>query len=276
MTPAAQTGARRQDFALSEDELRAYEAQGFVIVRGLLAPEEVESLKERARAIVTGEPPKDLARLIVRDVRVAKGRVTVADPELGMWKLLDPDRFDATFRAYPTTSAILDVCESLIGPDLMSFLVMMIYKPPMMEEAIHHYHQDAMYFPFGPHDEVLGSWVALDRTDGDNGTLRVIPGSHRGELQKHEKPEGEVNLGVYGVQGYDDHPDEVVVALEPGDGIFFHSKLLHKTAGNRTERHRRVMTVHYASAKCRWTVAEPPETHFNMRLVRGERHPGCV
>jgi phytanoyl-CoA hydroxylase len=267
---------RADSFKLSSTKVAQYRDQGFVIVRGLLDPEEVETLKSRARAIVTGESPKDLRRLIVRDVRVAKGKVKVDDPEHGMWKLFDPDRFDEYFRAYPATSSILDVCESLIGPDLMAFLVMMIYKPPMMEEAVHHYHQDALYFPFGPHDGVLGSWVALDRTDGDNGTLRVIPGSHKGELHKHEKPEGDVNLGIFGVPGYDDHPNEVVVELEPGDGIFFHSRLLHKTGGNRTERHRRVMTVHYANARCQWTVPEPPTTHFNMRLVRGQRHGNCV
>ncbi len=263
-------------FALSESEVAQYRDQGFVIVRGLLEPSEIELLKSRARAIVTGEPPQDLRRLIVRDVRVAKGKVKVDDPEHGMWKLLDPDRFDEDFRAYPATSSVLDVCESLIGPDLMAFLVMMIYKPPMMAEAVHHYHQDALYFPFGPHDDVLGTWVALDKTDGDNGTLRVIPGSHKGQLHKHETPEGEVNRGIFGVPGYDNDPNEVVVELDPGDGIFFHSRLLHKTDGNRTDRHRRVMTVHYASARCQWTIPDPPKTHFNMRLVRGQRHENCV
>lgn len=268
--------ARTGSFKLSPQQVEHYREQGYVIVPGLLSAEEVEALKSRARAIVTGEPPKDLKRLIVRDVRVAKGKVQVDDPELGMWKLFDPDRFDEYFRRYPATDSILDVCESLVGPDLMAFLVMMIYKPPRMEEAVHHYHQDALYFPFGPHDDVLGSWVALDRTDRDNGTLRVIPGSHKGELHQHKKPEGDVNLGIFGVPGYDDDPNEVVVELEPGDGIFFHSRLLHKTGGNKTDRHRRVMTVHYASARCQWTTPEPPKTHFNMRLVRGQRHEGCV
>ena len=109
-----------------------------------------------------------------------------------------------------------------------------------------------MYFPFGPHDLCLGTWVPLDYAAADNGTISVIPRTHKLDLLPHTPPEGEhVNYGVFGVEGYDDHPDEVVVELNPGDGVFFHSKLLHRTGPNMSERHRRVLTVHYASSRCK-------------------------
>lgn len=267
---------RRQNFHLTEDEKRHYDEQGFVVVRGVITPEHVEQLKKRSREIILGDHPTDMERRrIVRDVKVAKGKVKVDDPEKGVWKLFDPDKFDPFFAQYPRTKELGDVCESILGPDLKSFLLMVIYKPPGFEEAVHHYHQDAMYFPFGPHDLVMGTWVALDKTTAENGTMRVIPGSHKEDIKPHKKPEGETNAGIFGVEGYDDSPDEVVVELEPGDGLFFHSRLLHKTGPNVTDGHRRAITVHCCSAKCTWT-GKKPSTHFEMIPMRGQSYEGCV
>lgn len=260
---------------LSEEEKKHYEEEGYIIVRNVISPETVELLKNRSRAIVLGDHPPDQRRRLVKDIEVAKGRLKVDDPEKGMWKLMDPDLFDSIFEDYLHTPKLLDVCEGLIGEDLKAFLLMMIYKPPNLAKAVHHYHQDSLYFPFGPHDLVLGTWIALDATTADNGTLRVIPRSHKGEIEKHVLPEGEVNAGIFGVEGYDDHPDEVVVEMEPGDGLFFHSRLLHKSGGNATDGHRRVITVHMTSSKCTWT-GEKPANYFKMRRVRGRDHEGCV
>jgi ectoine hydroxylase-related dioxygenase (phytanoyl-CoA dioxygenase family) len=103
----------------------------------------------------------------------------------------------------------------------------------------------------------------------------VIRGSHRWDLLPHGAPKGEaVNYGVFGVEGYDGHPDEVECELDPGDGLFFHSRLLHKTGSNLSDRPRRVMTVHYASARCR-PVGEPHKA-ISFKLVRGQSYEGCI
>lgn len=274
MVPTLPT-TEKAEFRLSEEERRHYGDQGYVIVRDILTPEHIGRIKARAREFALGDLPEGSEKMVVRDVRVAKGTLKVDDPEKGLWKFMFPDRYDELFREYASTPRLLDAAQSLLGPDLVAFLTMMIYKPPGVVEAVHNYHQDAYYFPFGPHDQVMGTWVALDRVDADNGTLRVIPRSHKLGLVKHVTPQGaEINAGVYGVEGYDEHPDEVVVELEPGDGVFFHSHLLHKTGGNSTQRHRRVMTVHMAAARCKWI--NQPIHYFNMRHVRGQTYEGCV
>src|SRR5262249_270499 len=183
--------------------------------------------------------------MVVEEVRVAKGAVTPDDPEKGIWKYLNPDRYDPLFAAYPARAELLDLVEPFLGPDLKAFLMMFIYKPPGID-FVHPYHQDASYFNFQPHDVVMGTWLALDRTDETNGTPSVIRGSTQLAILPHAAPKGEmVNFGVFGVEGYDGHPDEVHLELEPGDAVFFHSRLLHKTGANLSARHRRVLTVHY-------------------------------
>jgi phytanoyl-CoA hydroxylase len=248
--------------------------RGYVLARGVFRPEEVEIYKARAREYALGKLPPGSEKMVVRDVRVVKGLVRPDDPEKGIWKYLNPDRYDQLFAEYPARPALLDRIESLLGPDIKAFLVMFIYKPPALD-FVHPYHQDAYYFPFEPHDSCLGTWTALDPTDGDNGTLCVIPGSHHWGVLPHGQTKNDSgNYGVFGVEGYDNHKDEEVLELQPGDSVIFHSRLLHKTGSNRAERPRRVITVHYASARCRPNGEHHKAIAFH--LVRGQSYDGCI
>lgn len=260
---------------LTETQSEFYAREGYLLVEGVLTSEEVDRYKARAREFALGGVPKGAEKMIVKDVRVAKGLVTPDDPEKGLWKLLQPDWYDSVFEPYPSTPALLDVVEGLIGEDIKAFLTMMIYKPPGLE-ADHPFHQDAFYFGFGPHDLIVGSWIALDPTDEDNGTMTVIPRSHTLPLLDHDVPQGEaVNFGIFGAEGYSGpHPDEVPLRLQPGDAAFFHSRTLHRTGPNRSQRHRRVLTVHFASAKCHCDGDVLPQLKF--RLVRGHEYAGCI
>lgn len=67
----------------------------------------------------------------------------------------------------------------------------------------------------------------------------------------------------------------MLLTLAPGDCALFHPHLYHRTGGNRSERHRRVMTMHIASARCRSISAAQPDV-YSFTLVRGTTHPGCL
>ena len=268
------TVAEAPKIELTEAQKQQYLDKGYVIIPDILDEGEIEKYKTRAREIAHGTIPPDHKKRIVRDVRVAKGLYKPEDPEMGMWKYLNPDRWDPLFHDFACTPRLLDVLEGLIGPDLKTFLTMFIYKPPGIN-AVHHYHQDGLYFRFGPQELIAGTWLPLDDADAENGTMRVIPGSHKFGILPHVTPKEEnVNMGVFGVVGYDDHPDEVVCEMKAGDCLFFHSRLLHKTGGSTSDRHRRVITVHFAGSKCK------PEgmigSEFEFRLVRGQSYEGCV
>lgn len=53
---------------------------------------------------------------------------------------------------------------------------------------------DLYYFPFRPADSIVCSWTAMERVNRQNGCLVVLPGTHKGELLKHDYPKWEVRL----------------------------------------------------------------------------------
>ncbi len=261
---------------MTDESLRAtYREQGYIVVPGVLSSDAIERYRARAREVVHGDVPDVARSRLMRDIRVAKGLVPEpADIEDGMWKILNPDRFDATFREFLTTDGVLDVAESLIGPDIFAFLLMFIYKPKRVP-SVHPFHQDAYYFPFGPDDRIVGIWVPLDDTSAANGGLTVVPGSHRGPVLEHAMPEELTNARAYGIPDADAHPDAVSLEVAAGDAVFFHSRLWHKTGSNTTDGHRRVLTMHACSARCTMTH-EATIDEFGMTLVRGQSYDGCL
>jgi len=263
------------NIVLTDDQKKQYEHDGYLVIKNILTPEEVEIYKRRASEIARGDLPPGGEKMIVRDVRVAKGEYKPDDPEKGVWKLLQPDWYDETFHDYPENKNLLDVVEQVIGPDIKCFLTMMIYKPPKLDDVHHPWHQDKQYFNFDPADKIMGTWIALDATDGDNGTMRFLPGSHRAPVVHEYDADPRQNFGIVYAKDYPiPHPDEVTVELGPGDGVFFHSLLLHRTGPNTTDRHRRVLTMHCASCHCKMDGERRGQ--MNMRLVRGQEYDGCI
>jgi phytanoyl-CoA hydroxylase len=260
---------------LTEEEKQRYWDEGYIVVKGVLSPEEVEAYKKRATEIAHGDFPPGGEKMLVRDVRVAKGEFKPEDPEKGLWKLLQPDWHDPLFHKFPETENLLDVVEQIIGPDIKCFLTMMIYKPPKLGDVNHPFHQDKSYFNFEPADKIMGTWIALDRATPENGGMIFIPGSHREYVEHVYDTSDRQNFGILYAQGYEPgHPDEVACVLEPGDGVFFHSQLLHRTGPNVTDGHRRALTMHCASCECRMNGDLLGQ--MKMRLVRGREYADCI
>lgn len=264
---------------LSESQRAQYRDEGYTVVRNVLGADEIARVLGRARAIAHGDLPPEAKSSVMRDIVFAKKLLPMPeDPERALWKIMNADRFDPVLREAMRAPGLLDAVAGLLGDDLLAFLFMLIYKPPRVPDSVHPFHQDGLYFQFDPHDLVAGAWVALDPTHADNGTLEVVPGTHRLPITGHEVIPG-VNAGAFGASGVegaaDMHAKAVTLELAPGDCALFHPHLYHRTGGNRTDGHRRVMTLHFASARCRSRLDAQPDV-YAFSLVRGRTYPDCL
>jgi phytanoyl-CoA hydroxylase len=263
---------------LTASEIDHYHEHGYVIVKQALRDDETLRYKRRAREIALGDVPEAASNRLVKDIQFAKGLLPMpADPEHALWKIVNPDRFDPVLAECLRLPRVLDAVSSLIGEDLLAFLLMFIYKPPGVTQSVHPFHQDAAYFPFGPQEQCCGVWIPLDPVSEANGTLAIVPGSHRLDVRRHEALEG-INFGAFAAQGVegdaDFHARAIALEMAPGDALLFSTRLLHRSGGNRTAGHRRVVTLHMASAKCR--SHGPQLSEYGFTLVRGRTHEGCL
>ena len=82
----------------------------------------------------------------------------------------------------------------------------------------------------------------------DNGPLWVLPGSHRERV--HEVvPDRRKHANFAYVEIVDhDMSGAVPVLMSPGDMLFFHSQLMHKSTDNGSQHKRAAMVYHYGDS----------------------------
>lgn len=268
------------------DEYRAYHSQGYLVVPALVSPAEVEALVAHAMELYEGRAslpgldglPSD-AREEERLQRFSRLHMLHRVDPLAEWALLHP--------------RVLDVLEGLIGPDVLCLQTMLFLNPP--GKGGQGWHQDSYYITTYP-DTLVGAWIALDDADEENGCLFVAPGSHcepiypdreRGSLIHAEGSLSDLRT-VEGASNPDDAGNDLAavaarypvhpVPAKPGDVVFFHGHLLHRSHANRAaQRWRRAFVSHYCNARSwvPWNHGAPYEgaaaNHLHV-LGRGATH----
>jgi phytanoyl-CoA hydroxylase len=221
------------------EEYVRFRADGYLIVRGLVGPDEVQELLRHV---------DDLQSSGLERIHMLHRRLEIHE----------------RFMLHPR---VLDVVEGLIGPDVLALQTMLFVKRPGAPGQ--GYHQDSFHIITQP-DTLIGAWLALDRADEENGCVWITAGSQHepvypdvDELAGHG---GDHQLAdIFAVAGADD-PDErrndlagvaaryagreVAAVLEPGDVVFFGGHVLHRSHANRSAtRSRRSFVAHYCNAR---------------------------
>jgi len=274
-------------YRVTVDEYRHYQRHGYLVVPGLVSYHEVEEIRQHAMDLLFGRisipgitpPPPDAtqAQLIQRFTRIHM--------------LHRVDSVSERFLLHP---CILDVLEALIGPDVLALQTMLFYNAPEMGGQ--GWHQDSYYITTYP-DTLIGAWMAIDRADEENGCLWIAPGSHCEPIYPSTDPEsGFVHSDgafadlepVENASHLDDEAntlfpvarkyERIPVPVDPGDVIFFHPHLLHRSYPNRSkDRWRRAFVSHYCNARSwvPWNHGMPYEgesANYCHILARGTTH----
>jgi phytanoyl-CoA hydroxylase len=227
--------------AVTVDQYVHYREHGFLIVRGLVAPDEVRELLDHVDGLVAERP--DLLRIHMLHRRL----------EIHERYMLHP--------------RIVDVVAGLIGPDVLALQTMLFVKGPGSPGQ--GYHQDSFHIITQP-DTLIGAWVALDRADTENGCVWITAGSHNEPIYPDADEDaghgGDVQLAdIFRIAGADDTDEsrngltpvaakyagrEVPAVLDPGDAVFFDGHVLHRSHANTSAtRSRHSFVAHYCNAR---------------------------
>jgi phytanoyl-CoA hydroxylase len=287
MAEAEKVQPRVDRYKVKVSEYVDYHHNGFVVIKGLVPREDVEELQGLATGLLKGEieipglaplmPGASLDQLYGRFSRI---------------HMLH--RVNATAEKHLLNPRVLDVLEALIGPDVLALQTMLFLNPP--GRGGQGWHQDSYYITTFP-DVLIGSWLALDKADEENGCLWIIPGSHAQPIY----PTPDRAQTVHAEDSFDDldevqnvsdmdetrntlnrvvrqYPPPVPVPADPGDVVFFHGHVLHRSFPNRTaDRMRRAFVSHYTNARS-WVpwnhgmTWEGPSANYLHILARGRTH----
>ncbi|XP_066589172.1 phytanoyl-CoA dioxygenase, peroxisomal-like isoform X2 [Prorops nasuta] len=247
---------------LSADQRIFYENNGYIVFPKLIPEDILEKSSKRYDDIVAGKAPRE-GMIVMRDV---KDRKTVN-------KIQDIN-FDPIFRQYTEYDKLLDIVECITGPNIMAIHSMLIAKPPDagFGTSVHPPHQDYYYFPLSPVDRIVASWTAIERCDNENGCLHVIPGSHKWEkLFPHDYPPGtqsnSFNKYYHGIFNLPENVKWINLEMNTGDTVFFHPLLVHGSGVNRSNRTRKAISCHYASADCNYIEGDEVQRKVQEEIL---------
>jgi len=206
---------------LKEEDVRRFEQDGYLMVEGLLSPEEVELLKQSVRADAC-------LQQAAMDVKDASGKKT----NLTLWNHPGND----IYGMIASSQRVVSRMQQLLGDEVYHYHSKLSAKEPRVGGAWE-WHQDYGYwYNNGCLLPTMASmFLAIDAATKQNGCLQILRGSHR---------MGRINHDFTGEQTGAD-PQRVELArqrfeleyceMSPGTGLFFHSNLLHRSDANESE-----------------------------------------
>jgi ectoine hydroxylase-related dioxygenase (phytanoyl-CoA dioxygenase family) len=232
---------RRGDvYAVTPEERAAFERDGYVLLRGVVAAHELDQLARVYQRFLAREIP-----VVGRDFCDMASDYGQPVEEFNVVNIMLPRRYHPALAGNVYERRAASIAEQLVGPDLELDYDQLVAKPPFKPGAVFHWHQDLAYWPVTPDTRTASFWLALDRVAEDNGCVRFVAGSHREPgLRPHRPLRGDRDKSHTLVCAVDEEREPLRAArLEPGDVSVHHERAAHGSLGNTSARWRRGYVV---------------------------------
>jgi len=219
----------------TSEQLASYHREGYFLARGLFAADEISKLLEFAQ-----QDPAFVNSLYGR--RDGTGRKT----KLALWN----EAGNSLYSMFARSTRIVDRMEQVLGGEVYHYHTKMMLKEPRVGGAWE-WHQDYGYwyhngclFPY-----LASCLIAVTRSTRDNGCLQVIAGSHEMGRIDHGKTGDQAGADLERVDAALARLPLVYVEAEPGDALFFHCNLLHRSDQNLADYPRWSLICCYNAAR---------------------------
>ena len=226
---------------LNDVDVAAFQQAGYLVKRDFAPPAWCDRMLEvskqhHARQLAPVEYEVDVRYPGAPENRGAEGAATTR-------RLLNACSRDRCFRDWAANPELIRQLEALFtrGPVAMSQChhnCIMTKEPGFSSVTL--WHQDNRYWSFD-RENLISVWLALGEETSENGCLRVIPGTHRLDLEP-----GRFDSAQFLRPDLPENKKLIVgaerVGLSRGDVLFFHSRLFH-AAGRNLTRHTKYSVV---------------------------------
>lgn len=212
---------------LTPEQVASYEKDGYIIIPGFLKNAEVDKLY----------------RIATEDDTMSKHSYDMNDStgkksKLALWFTPGNDAYGLLSRSKRMVEA---VDQLLDGEEAVChFHSKLMQKEPRVGGAWE-WHQDYGYWyknEFLLPDQMISVMIGITMANKENGCLQVIKGSHKMGRVEHGFSGEQVGASQHYVDLCLKTMELVYVELQPGDALFFHSNLLHRSAANLSDKSR--------------------------------------
>ena len=206
---------------LTAKDKDTFDTDGYLLIRGFFSRGEIERLSDVA---------KD-------DVLIDKNMYDRGDKEglktkLSLWFSLDDSIYSLMARCERMVSGV----ELLLGGEPAHFQSKFMKKEPRVGGAWE-WHQDYGYWYRDGFlmPDMLSVLTAISPATRENGCLQVLKGSHRMGRIEHGFTGEQVGADTERVDEARNRMETVFAEMDPGDSLFFHCNLLHRSDSNRSD-----------------------------------------
>ncbi|WP_111980042.1 phytanoyl-CoA dioxygenase family protein [Algibacillus agarilyticus] len=234
---------------LSTEQIADFNRDGYVIARGFYNENEIQRLQDAAFN-------DDSLNANAWHKKDAKGAVS----KVCLWQKPGDDLYGMFSRG----KRLVESCEAILGEPVYHTSTKIMMKEPFVGGAWE-WHQDFGYWHrdnYQLYPLLVSCMVAINKATIENGCLQVLKGSHHIGRIDHNKTGDQKGADLEFVNEAMKHHELINVELEPGDVLFFHCNLLHKSNQNQ-------------SAEPRWSMISAYNAMRNVSFKENEAvyHP---
>ncbi|MCE2710280.1 MAG: phytanoyl-CoA dioxygenase family protein [Ilumatobacteraceae bacterium] len=255
---------------LTDAQVRAFHADGFLVVPDFVSEERCLQLRQRAMSLAEQNVPspeeatvftadgkpqhttddyfltsgEKIRCFFEKDAFDEHGNLR-AQPHLALNKLghamhdLDP-----IFDSFSRTSDLSDVSADIGMRDPLLLQSMYIFKQPHIGGEVN-CHTDHTYLWTEP-QSVVGFWFAIDDATKENGCMWAVPGGHRWPVRSRSRLNESRTATVTDVLDPEPYPLDNLQCLEAKRGtlVLLDGAVPHLSAANTSDKPRHAYTIH--------------------------------
>jgi hypothetical protein len=216
---------------ISDSAVAKYSRDGYVLIPGMLDAVEIGLLSRAAR----------------EDRVLDQKSFQKGDGEGGLIRLsLWNHPTDTLYGMIARSTSIVESAEKILGDEAYHYHSKMIMKDARVGGAWT-WHQDYGYWyqngVLSPN--LTSAYIAVDPATRENGCLQVIRGSHTLGRIEHTLTGDQAGADPERVERILERYELVHMEMSPGDILFFHANMLHRSDQNRSDNPRWSMICCY-------------------------------
>lgn len=203
---------------LRSAQLDEYDANGFLLLKGLFDSEEIDLLRRSAKE------DKQLD-----DHSFGRDDGEGGTVRLSLWN--HPGQ--GIYGAFACCHRMVDTAEQILRDEPYHYHSKMVMKDAHIGGAWT-WHQDYGYWYSNGvlTPNLVSAFIAVDPATRENGCLQVIRGSHHCGRIHHQLSGEQAGADMERVEQILERFEHQYVEMDPGDVLFFHSNVLHRSDRN--------------------------------------------